>query len=937
MGGKSPPVVGYRYRATILFHLCVSTFEALIAIRWDNRTGFVGPVETGRFTLDAEDLFGTSEGGVSGSAEIFPGGPLQSAIAYLRDVIGLSVVPAYRWCASCLFENTYLGNNKYLKPPTFIVRAGLADSNLQVWYPETAEIPGDRLGIASGTTETLELVPFVPAPGALPLGVSTHRTLGRSSLGQATPTVQIDPVVQDGITLEPGVDGYYIASNGGSTSSGVVTLPTVFAEVPGGNANGLEIRALCEVAAGAGGVTSGNVTIDVEGGVTVTSPNGPFDWQPLATDWRALPEDFTNVTALYFGGRETYLRDLRVELRGDFGVIAIDRNPAHAIRKRLTDPKLGRGFDPAVIDDVNFRAAADLFFAEGLGISAAWDHTRMTPRQIIEEVSGAAQCDVIVNRQTGLWQIKPVRAISDPSALPLFGDADIIDLDLSRELRSELPNQVTIEYFDWSRYGVGSVTIDREAAVGVTGRVIAEGPLDFRLIRKRSTAQKIAARELAQLSVPKLRGKVTLTRAADLLSRGDNIRLASPFHGLSETVFRVTEIDEGDGRRSQLLLDVIEAVFSAGASDLVVADAEIDLASGRPSLPVAITDRLVQEAPYYALARQASDTTAQNEISLDPTQGYLQVVAAPAGRGSTGARIDVNDGNGFVEVDRLDYTPAARLGAPLTESPFAVTVSVTSGFMLSEVEVSDLAQIGDEIVRIDAVDVGASTMTLARGCLDTLPGAHLIGAPILVWDRAETLVGEEYGAGELLSVRLRTIGSQGVLAAELAPVDSVTLARRAARPLPPGRLQLAGQYAPITGYRPTDTDAITWAHRNRLTQTGDTVPDFTAGDVTPEDGLTYRLDITGLDEAGVALAAPHHSETTDLTSLTPGTATMLSGLPAGATRLEFRVTALRDGLESRVAPSIVTRLPITGDAVLDEGGNVLLSEGGAVLILEDGT
>ena len=85
----------------------------------------------------------------------------------------------------------------------------------------------------------------------------------------------------------------------------------------------------------------------------------------------------------------------------------------------------------------------------------------------------------------------------------------------------------------------------------------------------------------------------------------------------------------------------------------------------------------------------------------------------------------------------------------------------------------------------------------------------------------------------------------------------MTLARRAIRPLPPGRVQGNGSYTPDADALVTGDLELSWAHRDRLTQTSPVITDHTAGDIGPEPGVAYVVELRWVDpDTGAALLPP---------------------------------------------------------------------------------
>jgi len=141
----------------------------------------------------------------------------------------------------------------------------------------------------------------------------------------------------------------------------------------------------------------------------------------------------------------------------------------------------------------------------------------------------------------------------------------------------------------------------------------------------------------------------------------------------------------------------------------------------------------------------------------------------------------------------------------------------------------------------------AKAITVARGVLDTVPAAH--AADTVVWfisaDRAFSQ--QRFLTGQIAQARAATITLFGELALDDAPTAQVTFNSRQIRPYPPGNFRQNNIIDPdyITGELTTS-----WAHRDRLQQTGEII-DQNEGNIGPEIDTTYRLRIYG--ETGVLI------------------------------------------------------------------------------------
>ncbi|MFL4167590.1 hypothetical protein LES17_32050, partial [Pseudomonas aeruginosa] len=77
-----------------------------------------------------------------------------------------------------------------------------------------------------------------------------------------------------------------------------------------------------------------------------------------------------------------------------------------------------------------------------------------------------------------------------------------------------------------------------------------------------------------------------------------------------------------------------------------------------------------------------------------------------------------------------------------------------------DVTVGQAAAVDDEIVRVDAVNYASGTVTLARGCADTVPAKHLAGARVWFYDAFEAVDETVYSQGVTLQARLLTNTSE---------------------------------------------------------------------------------------------------------------------------------------------------------------------------------
>src|SRR5690606_19666857 len=206
-------------------------------------------------------------------------------------------------------------------------------------------------------------------------------------------------------------------------------------------------------------------------------------------------------------------------------------------------------------------------------------------------------------------------------------------------------------------------------------------------------------------------------------------------------------------------------------------------------------------------------------------------------------------------------------------------------------EVNSIAQVGDELLGVVALDTTLNIVTVKRAVLDSPLTVHSNGDTIYFWDQALFNDPTEYVDGETINAKVLTITGGGQLSLASAPTDSIEMDARAIRPLPPGQFKINDQYFPmaISG----DVTA-SWSERNRLQQTGGLPLGFYDNGVTPEAGTTYTV-------------RAFNSSTDELLHETTGITTTSHVIPsadlAGAIDVLVTVHAVRDGYESYVPRS----------------------------------
>lgn len=797
MGSGKKVTVGYHYYLGLHFGLCHGPVDALRSVVIGEREAWSGQqAETGTISINKPDLFGGKkrEGGVVGDLSILMGTSGQSVNSYLQAKIG-GTLPAFRGILSAVWNGGKVtANNPYLKPWAFRVKRILQGwAGGSAWYPEKAGIAGS---VCRSSVVTPELV---------------LDALDADEAGVNGTTYTISPF--DTLTIEHTAgltyDAFsYFATDGDPAAGGLPWSCQVSVKTEDGTITHYRTaRYATAAAANAAALAAGPIVLTGHTAYTV------YVWDTYSSNNR--------------GG---------MSLRISVGQGTGDMNPAHIIYQCITDTAWGMGYPTAAIDNASFTAAADTLYAEGFGLSLLWNQQETIDNfiaMILDHIGGI----LYVDPSSGAFALKLIRADYDRGTLPQYGPTSLISAeDYQRQAWGETVNEITVVYTDACTEKEASVTVQDIANITIQGGVVSQ-TRNYPGIRKASLAQRVALRDLQVVSTPLARIKLTATRAAWKVFPGDVFRLTWPEYGIDDVVYRALTVNRGTLTDGQIIIDAVEDVFGLPDNTyLAEQPGEWEDPSGEPA---AAPYRQLLEAPYWDLARNLS---AADLDYVDALAGYLETLAVRPSGTAINYDILAKVGAGeYAAAGRGDFCPSATVVAALTKTTTAITLA--NGVDLDLVEAGGYAIIDAEYVLVSAIDATAGTATISRGMLDTVPETHAAASRIWFADGHQGFSDTEYADAETVDVKLLPATGQGPLDASLAPVDSLTMDQRQYRPYPPGKLAVNTAAYPewIDGFAEL---GLSWAHRDRLTQTAYLV-EQSESSIGPEAGTTYTLKIYG--------------------------------------------------------------------------------------------
>jgi hypothetical protein len=585
-------------------------------------------------------------------------------------------------------------------------------------------------------------------------------------------------------------------------------------------------------------------------------------------------------------------------------------NPAHILVECLTNRDWGRGLDRGLLDEASYRRAADTLHAEGFGLCLRW--ARQTSisdfMQVVIDHIGAAQ---YTDRSTGCSTLRLLRDDYRIEDLPVFDyESGLLAIEEDEGgAQDGAVNQVIVTWYDPIKDEERQIRVQDLAGIQATGGV-ASTTTEYRGLPTAELAARVGTRDLSIACSALKRFKVRLDRRGGVLAPGSVFCIRDPFREIGTLVLRAGTFDDGRLAEGAILVSAVQDVFGLPATSYLQPQPPVWVPPDRSPQP-APTRRLF-EAGYRDLATTL-DPAALAALPADA--GLVLAVGEQPGGLALNYILTTRVGSGaYGEAATGDWCPTAVLAGALSATTTAVQLA--AGRALDQVVIGTAAWIEDELVRVVAIDPQAQNATLARGCADTVPVPHAEGTRIWFYDDFAAADPTDYSVGETVEAKLLTRTSSAQLDPASAPVDSVKLAQRQARPYPPGDLKLVGARYPDA----VDGDLVVgWAHRDRRLQ-GDQLVDHGQGSIGPEAGTAYVLRL--LDAiAGTVLDSP-----------APITGTSYTAALKGVYRVRAEIGSTRDGLASW--QKAAHTFDFKNGLLRSEASDELVTEAGDYLLME---
>lgn len=577
-------------------------------------------------------------------------------------------------------------------------------------------------------------------------------------------------------------------------------------------------------------------------------------------------------------------------------------NPIECLVEVLTSTDYGAGIpiaqlraEAGTIGGIgSFSAAAYQCWSEGLGFSYLWNSASPVEEmvaEILRYVNGVLWTDL----QTGLINVLLIR--EEVTTPPIYTNDDFLEIEsFTRGSWEDTKNDIRVTFPDHEKVDFEESTAYYQEFANRQIQGVADAvEIRFRGCPSMRLANRLAAREARPLATPLARLTARIDRKLWRTAPGGLFRFTWPEQSITNLTLRVANIKLGTILDGRITITAVQDVFAVGRETYGNPDSTV----WTDPLAGAAVDALgaAGEIPYWL---QRDDVPRAFGVAARPTASHI------AYNGALDGDVDALD---------CDFAPTGTLQAAypqlsvgdvdssnslVIENLVDKSAIVAASHLAIAAEGATLAILGDpsgnhEWIAFQSITTGSSTVTLNnvwRGLLDTPPRAHAAGTRIWFFSVGNALFTTPLNDGEVAVFEALTRTPRNQLDPSAATNRTVTIRRRAFRPLPPYYVLFGGSYTNEI-YGGSGDLVFTWREHARASMLQ--VLKQSATTETAETGITYEVEVVGQDGTTIGRTV------TGLTSPTyTYTSADLATDFAGAlqTPLYFRFYSKRDGVRS---------------------------------------
>lgn len=490
-----------------------------------------------------------------------------------------------------------------------------------------------------------------------------------------------------------------------------------------------------------------------------------------------------------------------------------DYNPIYALYFLLTDGNIGCDIHPSLIDEANFNAIAQTLYDEDIGISMeisqgiTYDSVKTTFEDIIDGFIDVSHTD-------GKYRIKLNRQDYDINTIPVLDESEISSFTMQTTSSESLLTEYRVLFDNRSKEYEEDVAVFSDLGTRYNRGSMKTGTTEYKWIKDKNLATKIAARDLKPLSYPLTKAKIKVSQKFTELARGDVVKVNYPRYNIYNLIFRIGSVDYGNFDNNSITLDCAEDLFGFFESSyLPPADSKYN----EPDVLATTTNLTIVEAPFY--------------FNDSYTTSTLFSFGERANTGQINYELQAEDSSNVFGVEQsvVLFTPYGDLSANIGH--FDTSFNVDNGALMENMSnlTSTEIKLGGNIAYIkDGVNsewIGFETVTdngggnytlgsVKRSLFHTSTKPHSAGAKIYFPSYGLGQLARQIPNGENVGSKALTRSFKDKLAFGSAPTVNYTATLVQNKNLPVLSVRLNSNAAPTS--LPNSIFGIEWSFQQKI-------------------------------------------------------------------------------------------------------------------------
>jgi len=513
----------------------------------------------------------------------------------------------------------------------------------------------------------------------------------------------------------------------------------------------------------------------------------------------------------------------------------LDLNPMEVVYDALTGSNGKFNLPVSSLDLTNLTSVAQTLYNEGLGMSFAVQNA-ISGKDLLEEIM--RHCDGILYKDPATAKIKCklIRQDYNIATLQTLGDSDVIEItSFDKTLWADTYNQSRVKFSDRATDYEDSVAIAQDFGNINFQQRVRSNDISMPTCKTADIANKLAAKQLAIVSVPLYKCDLICKRTAQNLRPGDVFILQHTPYGIASMVMRVSKIDFGTLEDGKIRITCIQDKYASDETTMLAPPSSGWTPINTDAQPVTV--RQIVPAPFF-LARSEASPEAPGAMA---SQGRMMLMAKSPTSSSISfdvrKSIDAFASTNDFEGNDIPYFITGQLNAAYAATVGLSTGQDTSGaFVVKGLSSGDVSRLhnfsfaqgalnGSGLILVNSelmiyagfTDNGDGTVTFSniyRSLLDTRFASHSMNDRVWFLDGKTCVMPTLYANSATPTFRLLDNTTRDSLAFADAANIGTTYNGRTGKPYHPQYLTLQGSRTPGAGTGLASV-AVAWRRRNR--------------------------------------------------------------------------------------------------------------------------